>query len=267
MTQSASDLRVALFPLNIIWGDKAANLKAVETTARKIAGSADILILPETFSTGFPSGKSREDVESLAETDDGPAMTAISRLAAETGMAICGSFVALEGSTLRNRAFFITPDGSRYFADKHHLFSMAGEHNVFTPGHDRMLVNFRGWNITMIVCYDLRFPVWMRNVLNSYDLLIGVACWPDVRVDAWRKLLYARAIENEAYVCGVDCSGTDDHDFNYDGSSLAIDFKGKSIGIESPDDGLIRATLNLDALRKFREKFPAWRDADAFRLV
>lgn len=267
MTQSPlPDLRVALFPLNIKWGDKEANIQAVEAKAQALAGSTDILILPETFSTGFPSGLDAGAVIAMAETSEGPTMTAVARVAKSTGMAICGSFVAREGDTLRNRAFFVEPDGQRTFADKRHLFSMAGEHNVFTAGTGRMSLNYKGWNIAMIVCYDLRFPVWIRNVHNDYDLLISVACWPDVRVDVWNKLLYARAIENEAFVCGVDCAGIDHQGFNYDGSSLAIDFKGKNVGLPDAELGIIRATFSQERLRKFREKFPAWRDADAFRL-
>ena len=115
----------------------------------------------------------------------------------------------------------------------------------------------------MIVCYDIRFPVWCRNVDNEYDLLLAVANWPDVRVDAWNKLLYARAIENESYVCGVNCKGTDTGGFNYDGSSAIIDFKGKEVSVAS-QDGILYAVLSKEKLERFREKFPAWKDSDKF---
>jgi predicted amidohydrolase len=152
-------------------------------------------------------------------------------------------------------------------ADKKHLFTMAKEDRVFSRGHDRMLVRYRGWNIAMIVCYDIRFPVWCRNKDNEYDLLIAVANWPQVRVDAWNQLLKARAIENEAYVCGVNCKGTDNYNFLYTGDSAAIDFKGKAINICQEDSDIIYAVLDHEKLDAFRTKFPAWKDADPFTLT
>lgn len=145
---------------------------------------------------------------------------------------------------------------------------MAGENKIFSPGDRRLHVRFRGWNIAMVVCYDIRFPVWCRNVNNEYDLLIAVANWPDVRIDAWNKLCYARAIENEAYLCAVNCLGTDKHGFNYDGASHAVDFKGKDIAVDLERNGLLLkyANLSKEKLTRFREKFPAWNDADSFKI-
>ena len=183
-------------------------------------------------------------------------------------MAIAGSFLADTGGLLGNRAFFIEPNGEECMADKRHLFSMAGEDRLLSAGDRRLKVRYRGWNIAMVVCYDIRFPVWCRNVNNEYDLLIAVANWPKVRVEAWKKLLMARAIENEAYVCGVDCKGKDVKDIEYDGTSMAVDFKGRDISVADPDGGdLVYATLSLDRLNGFREKFPAYRDADSFRII
>ncbi len=183
-------------------------------------------------------------------------------------MAIAGSFLADTGGLLANRAFFIEPNGEEYFGDKRHLFSMAGEDKLLSPGYKRMKVRYRGWEIAMIVCYDLRFPVWCRNVGNEYDLLLVVANWPKLRISAWQKLLMAWAIENEAYVCRVDCKGKAINDIEYDRSSMAIDFKGNNISAADPDGGdLIYATLSLDKLNSFREKFPAYRDSDSFRLI
>ncbi|MDE7509983.1 MAG: nitrilase family protein, partial [Muribaculaceae bacterium] len=133
--------------------------------------------------------------------------------------------------------------GEVTFADKRHLFTMAGEHNNFSRGHNRLKVRFRGWEIAMVICYDIRFPVWCRNINNEYDLLIAVANWPKVRVDAWNQLLRARAIENEAYAVGVNCRGTDSGGFEYDGSSLAVDFKGKDLTVSTGADHLY-ATLS-----------------------
>lgn len=261
------DLNVALFPQQIVWGDKAANIDKLISIASRVHPQTDLLILPETFSTGFPSGVDKEDVRPLAERNTGKTIDTIKALANTYGFAIAGSFIADSGGLLFNRAFFIEPNGEETFADKRHLFSMAGEHKIFAGGTDRLHVRFRGWNMAMILCYDIRFPVWCRNVDNQYDALIAVANWPTTRVAAWNTLLQARAIENEAYVLGVDCRGTDTHGFEYDGSSAVIDFKGKSCGIKDEDTGLIYASLSLEKLASFRAKFPAYHDADTFRLM
>lgn len=269
-------LNVALLPQEIFWGDKEANLRTVEETLAKLHPDTELLVLPETFSTGFPAGD-KEDIRSLAEKNSGETIDFLSRMAKLHNLAICGSFIAEVGGSLYNRAFFIEPGGEQTFAEKRHLFTMAGEHKSFSRGYDRLTVRYRGWNITMIVCYDIRFPVWIRNVENEYDVLVAVANWPKVRVDAWNKLLYARAIENECYVLGVDCMGVDNKGFEYDGSSMAIDFKGKSIGVQIESSPLsdnkydqsanvIYATLDMDKLTAFRTKFPAWQDADKFSI-
>ena len=262
-----SQLNVALYPQEIIWGDKNANLANLESAINELHPDTDLLILPETFSTGFPVGIEKEEIRSLAERNTGNTVDKLKALAHKHNIAIAGSFIADSGGLLCNRAFFIEPGGDEYFADKRHLFTMAGEHNNFSHGDNRLKVRYRGWEIAMIICYDVRFPVWCRNVDNEYDVLIAVANWPEVRVDAWNKLLMARAIENEAYVCAVNCKGTDTADYVYDGSSKAIDFKGKEIGVASADGKFIYATLSREKLDRFREKFPAWRDADKFRLL
>lgn len=256
-----NDLNVCLLPLEIVWGDKEKNLKTLETLLEQVHHDTDLVILPETFSTGFPSGK-KEDIRPLAERNTESTIDFLKILAARHNFAIAGSFIADTGGSLYNRGFFIEPNGDETFADKRHLFTMAGEHESFSRGYDRMKVRFRGWEISMIICYDVRFPTWCRNHANEYDLLLAVANWPTVRVDAWNKLLYARAIENEAYVCAVNCKGTDSNGFEYDGSSKAIDFKGKDIGVSSEGSPFIYASLSKEKLYRFREKFPAWKDAD-----
>lgn len=252
--------------MEIIWGDKEANLSALETAMTRVHPETDLLILPETFSTGFPTGKDKEEVRLMAERNTGKTIDLIKELAKRHKMAIAGSFIADSGGSLYNRAFFIEPSGEENFEDKHHLFSMAGEDKVFSRGYGRLSVRYRGWNLAMIICYDIRFPVWCRNNNNEYDALIAVANWPEVRVGAWNALLPARAIENEAYVCAVDCRGTDPGGFKYDGSSSVFDFKGKDISVNAGETGLVYATLSRERLEAFRAKFPAWRDADPFML-
>lgn len=259
-------LKVALFPQNIIWKNKEQNIDTLLSIMPQIHNETDLLILPEMFSTGFVTGD-KEMVRELAERNTGKTIELIKQLSAKYNIAIAGSFIADSGGLLFNRAFFIEPNGEETYADKRHLFTMAGEDKVFSHGNDRLSVRYRGWNIAMIVCYDVRFPVWCRNKDNEYDLLIAVANWPKVRVDAWNQLLIARALENEAYVCGVNCNGTDDHGFEYTGDSAAIDFKGKNINITSTESQIIYATLDHEKLDSFRTKFPAWKDADKFKLI
>ncbi len=259
------DLNVCLAPMEIIWGDKNTNLETVANILERVHPETDLLVLPECFSTGFPSGMDKEEVRPLAERNTGDTIDYLKELAHKYNVAIAGSYVANSGGSLYNRGFFIEPSGEDYFADKRHLFTMAGEHNVFSRGHDRLKVRYRGWEIALIICYDLRFPVWCRNVGNEYDLLLAVANWPNARINAWDTLLQARAIENEAYVCGVNCKGRDTQGYEYGGSSAIIDFKGKNISIES--EGLLYARLSREKLNRFREKFPAYADADPFKIL
>lgn len=262
----SKSLNICLYPQPIEWGDKERNIAMLEKIMEQAHPATDILILPEMFSTGCPYGD-KEDLRPLAERNSGDTVETLKRLASRHGIAIAGSFLADTGGLLSNRAFFIEPSGDETYADKRHLFTMAGEDKLLSAGKRRLAVRYMGWNIAMVVCYDIRFPVWCRNVDNEYDLLIAVANWPVARIDAWKKLLAARAIENEAYVCGVDCTGTDSKGIEYDGTSMALDFKGQDISVEDPEGNLlIYASLDLDKLRRFREKFPAYRDADSFRL-
>lgn len=260
-----SNLNVCLFPMNIKWGDKQKNFETLERAVEGIHPETDLLILPEMFSTGFLTSD-KESIRELAERNSGETINFIKNLANKHGLAIAGSFIADTGGSLFNRAFFIESGGDAVFADKRHLFTMAGEHNTFSGGDSRLKVRYRGWNISMIVCYDIRFPVWCRNVGNEYDLLIAVANWPKVRVDAWTQLLKARAIENLSYVCGVDCSGVDMNGYEYDGASYAIDFKGKDITMTHESSPLKYASLSYEKLLNFRNKFPAWKDADKFNI-
>lgn len=260
-----SNLKVCLFPMNIEWGDKQKNLDTLLRALDEIDPGTDLLVLPEMFSTGFITND-KEYVRSLAERNTGETVEMLQRISTERSIAIAGSFIADTGGSLFNRAFFIEPFGESEFADKRHLFSMANEHSVFSAGDSRLHIRYRGWNISMVVCYDIRFPVWCRNRENEYDLLLAVANWPVARIDAWNQLLKARAIENLAYVCGVNCTGTDPGGFEYDGSSLAFDFKGKDITVSTPGSPFRYATLSGEKLERFREKFPAWQDADRFDI-
>ncbi len=227
-----------------------------------LRGTTEIAVLPEMFSTGF-SMRSRE----LAEPLSGTTVRMLKELADEYRLALCGSFICSERGNCYNRAFFITPEGEAYYYDKHHLFRMGNEAEHFSAGSDKLIVSYRGWNICLLVCYDLRFPVWSRNVGNEYDLLIYVANWPQTRRSVWDTLLCARALENICYVCGVNRVGTDGNKLTYNGGSVVFSAKGEALAsVPDGEEGIETVSLSLTALRQLRDKFPVWKDADAFRI-
>lgn len=263
-------MRVTLLQTDIVWEDKQENLRLLRKKLEMLRGEAEIVVLPETFSTGF-SMNSRQ----LAEPVTGETITTLRQWAAEFQFAIAGSYIACnEGAVSSadnppyyNRAFFLTPEGEAYYYDKHHLFRMGQETEHFTAGNQRPVISYRGWNILLLVCYDLRFPVWSRNVNNEYDLLIYVANWPVPRRRVWDVLLQARALENLSYVCGVNRVGTDRNQMPYSGGSVIYSPKGDLLA-HVPDDkeGSATTFLDLSALKEFRIKFPAWKDADCFQI-
>lgn len=258
-------LNTALISLDIVNCDKDANIKRLTAAFERLTSETDVVVLPELFSTGFTS--SRERLAQLAETNGGETVALLHRLAEKHNTAIAGSFLAKTGSHISNRAFFIEPSGDEAFYDKRHLFSMSSESNVLTPGDAPALnVRFRGWNISVIVCYDLRFPVWCRNVNNCYDLLIVPANWPNSREYAWTHLLQARAIENQSYVIGLNRSGCDKFG-DYSGMTSVFDFTGHSVQTSVDKDSDIQfVTLDRDTLMRWREDFPVWKDSDAFEI-
>ena len=268
-------MRVTLLQTDIVWEDKQENLRLLREKLIKLRGEAEIVVLPETFSTGFSMDSRR-----LAEPVSGETITLLRQWAAEFQFAIAGSYIACDekadanknavpspDKSYYNRAFFLTPEGEAYYYDKRHLFRMGQETEHFTAGSQRSVISYRGWNILLLVCYDLRFPVWSRNVNNEYDLLIYVANWPVPRRRVWDILLQARALENISYVCGVNRIGTDGNQMPYSGGSVIYSPKGDLLAsVPDYEEGTATATLDLSVLREFRQKFPAWKDADAFSI-
>ncbi len=255
-------LRVALIQTDIAWEDKPTNLSRCDAALASLAGRCDVAVLPEMFTTGFSM-----NVKGLAELVDGDTITTVKRWAREYGMAIAGSYMARDERGCFNRAFFITSEGEAYYYDKKHLFRMGEEGLHFLPGNERPIIHYKGWNILLLVCYDLRFPVWCRNVDNQYDLLLFVANWPQARAHAWRSLLVARAIENAAYVCGVNRVGQDAHALVYQGDTMAVGVKGNILAETEPMiPQTIQVELSRSDLHAFRQKFPVWKDADTFTL-
>jgi predicted amidohydrolase len=257
-----STLRVSLVQRPLVWQDAAANRASFEELLRPLAGDTDLVVLPETFTTGFSM-----QVERLAEPAEGTTAEWLRRLAVELDAVITGSVITRDGECYFNRLLWASPDGGLRHYDKRHLFRMGREHEHFSAGRAAWSVPWRGLNICPLVCYDLRFPVWSRRRPGlDYDVLLYVANWPAARAEAWRQLLRARAIENQAYVIGVNRVGADGHGAAHAGDSAVIDFLGRTVVDGGDVPAIYGAELPRAPLVAFREKFPAHLDADRFTL-
>jgi len=255
-------MRISLIQDTIVWADKTANLKKTGEQLAALAKKTDLVVLPEMFTTGFCTDKLN-----LAEDMKGKTMKMLRTWAVKYKLAITGSFIASENKRITNRAFFIFPSGEIETADKRHLFTMGGEHKHFSAGNNRVLVNYCGFNICLLVCYDVRFPVWSRNVANEYDLLIYVASFPKRRIDDWDILLKARAIENQSYVCGVNRIGADGMGIEYNGHSALLDAKADSLLTFPENEPSVQTyELKQEPLQLYRQKFAVWSDADEFEI-
>lgn len=264
-----ADLKVCALPIDIRWADRTDNLHTLSHAMLSVDPTTDLVALPELFTTAFVADEPL--MRQLAETDDGLTMTTVRELAAKHRMALCGSFLARNagGTEFYNRAFFVEPNGDTAFCDKRHLFGLSPESQLITPGRSPYIcVRYRGWNIAVGVCYDLRFPVWCRNTLRhgspAYDLMVFAANWPQARAHALRTLLCARAIENQAYTLCANRSGEDDYG-QYDGLTLASDFGGNVIA-ESTTDTPVYTILDHSLLDRSRQKLTALADADHFSI-
>jgi predicted amidohydrolase len=266
-----SSLRVSLIQGATRWHDPAGNRDYYGKLLAPLRGQTDLCVLPETFTSGF----SNEAINN-AETMEGPTVDWIRTQARTLDAAVTGSVQLRVGDgdakKVYNRLLFATPDGNVRHYDKRHLFRYAGEHERYAGGAERLIVEWKGWRIFPLVCYDLRFPIWSRNRVDpstkrfEYDLVFFVANWPSARSYAWRTLLRARAIENLSYCAGLNRVGNDGNNLHYGGDSAVIDFLGQPLIEFGPQEQVATATLTHDALAAHRERFPAWMDADEFRL-
>ncbi|MTD40916.1 amidohydrolase [Erwinia sp. CPCC 100877] len=254
-----SFLKITLLQQPLIWMDGTANLRYFDPLLEQITDS-DLILLPEMFTTGFAMEAARQ---SIPEEE---VITWLQEKARQSNALVAGSS-AIGGETgAVNRFLLVQPDGGVHRYDKRHLFRMAQEHHHYRPGNERKIVEWRGWRILPQICYDLRFPVWSRN-RNDYDLALFVANWPASRSHHWQALLMARAIENQAYVAGCNRVGTDGNGLHYRGDSCIIDPQGEILASADPHQTCcLEARLSLEAMKNYREAFPAWRDADHFRL-
>lgn len=254
------DLELALIQTELAWQNPAANRAHFEALLEQARG-ADLIVLPEMFSTGFSM-----DSAALAEPENGPTSLWMSEQAAQLRAVITGSLIiqAADGS-YRNRLLWARPDGSVAQYDKRHLFRMAGEHKHYSAGEQQVLLELNGWQIRPLICYDLRFPLWSRDP-HTTDLLLYTANWPAARRQHWNRLLPARAIENLCYVAAVNRIGEDGKGHPYSGDSQVLDFQGEALLAAGDADGVFRTTLSASELAAYRERFPACLDADDFDL-
>jgi len=258
-----STLTITGIQTSLHWEDPAANLSMFEEKIKSISGKTEIVVLPEMFSTGFSMKP-----EELAETMNGETVKWMKRIAAEKKIILTGSVIMEEGGEYFNRLIWMLPNGQYGIYDKRHLFAYAGEDEQYTPGTKRLIASVKGWKINLLVCYDLRFPVWARQQLQpeglEFDVLIYVANWPERRIHAWKTLLQARAIENQCYVVGVNRVGKDDNNIYYSGNSMVADPMGEVIYDKTHEEDVFTVTLQKDKIEEVRAKLPFWKDGDNF---
>ncbi len=254
-------LRVTLVQSMLHWEDTTANRAMFGAELADLKGTTDVVVLPEMFTTGF-SMRSAD----LAETMDGATVTWMREQARSLDAALYGSVIVAENGKYFNRGLFVEPSGKVAVYDKRHLFRFANENEHYSPGQQRVVVEWSGWRILLQVCFDLRFPVFSRN-RGDYDAILYVANWPEARRYPWSQLLVARAIENQCYVAGANRVGMDGKGMHYTGDSVVIDPRGAIIGrVEPSQEGITTVTLDRAALEDFRGKFPVAKDADDFAV-
>jgi len=262
------DLKITIIQADLHWEDIGANLAMFEEKIWQIGESTDVIVLPEMFTTGFTMQAPR-----LAEHMNMRTFKWMKQMADQTGALILGSFIANVHDRFYNRLLWMEPGGNYKTYDKRHLFRMADEHQVYTPGESLLIGHWKGWRICPLICYDLRFPVWARQRPGAettnpeYDVLVYVANWPARRSHAWKTLLCARAIENQCYVVGVNRVGQDGKEINYSGDSLVINPLGEVLYHMADEEDIFTITLEREKLEEVRTKFPFLKDGDDFQLL
>lgn len=257
----SQELKVALVQTNLIWEHPLQNRIQLAEKINAITEAVDIVVLPEMFTSGFTMNPA-----AVAETMDGETIVWLTNLAKKKNIAITGSLVISENGNYYNRSVCIMPSGEIESYDKKHTFTLAGEHEVYTAGTEKNIIHYKGWKICPLICYDLRFPVWARNV-EDYDVLLYVANWPKPRVNAWDALLKARAIENMSYCIGVNRVGLDANSHEYVGHSAAYNVLGERISNIPPNqEATAIVTLTKEHIATYRNKLKFLDDKDVFTL-
>ncbi len=264
-------LTITTIQTDLHWENKEANLRMLEDKLRNLEQPTEIVVLPEMFSTGFSMRPA-----ALAENMDGETVNWMKDMSARYKVVLAGSVIIEEEGKFYNRFIWMLPNGQYGIYDKRHRFAFAGEAQFYTAGNKRMIASVKGWKINLQVCYDLRFPVWARQQLNTndsgerapeYDVLIYVANWPERRSHAWKTLLCARAIENQCYVIGVNRVGKDGNDIYHSGNSMVIDPLGEVLYHMADEEDIFTITLQREHLENVRSRFPFWRDGDSFSIL
>ncbi|MFT5215310.1 MAG: omega-amidase [Glaciecola sp.] len=254
-------LKIAIIQSDLVWENPEQNRQNFAEKIKKIKEPVDIIVLPEMFTSGFTMNP-----EHVSETMDGQTIAWMKEIAIRSNAAVCGSLVISENEHYYNRFVFATPEDDIKYYDKRHTFTLAGENKVYKAGSERVIINYKGWKICSLVCYDLRFPVWARNT-DDYDVVMYVANWPKPRINAWDALLKARAIENMSYGIGVNRVGFDNNSYEYPGHSAVYDGLGECITSMKPNaEQIAIVTLEKNHLETIRQKLKFLYDRDAFTL-
>lgn len=253
-------MKVAIIQSPLYWENPILNRNYFEEKINEITQEVDLIVLPEMFTSGFTMNPS-----AVAETMQGETIQWLQSLAKAKKCAITGSLIIKEGENFFNRLVFVFPNGELQFYDKRHLFTLAGEDKVYTSGKEKLIVDYLGWKICPLVCYDLRFPVFARNTEN-YDLLLYVANWPKPRINAWDILIKARSVENMCYTIGVNRVGLDSNNLEYIGHSQVVDYLGNSILEPQESEAAFIVELNKDKMLETRKKLGFLNDLDSFEM-
>ncbi len=254
-------MKIALIQSELVWENPSENLKLMQEKINSIASDVDLIVLPEMFTSGFTMNS-----KDVAETMQGDTILWLKATAKAKNCALTGSIVIEENGNYFNRLVFVFPDGTIQKYDKRHLFTLAGEDKIYTPGTEKRIVDYKGFKICPLICYDLRFPVFARNVEN-YDVLLYVANWPKPRINAWDILLKARAVENMSYVVGVNRTGLDGNQHEYIGHSQVVDFLGNYLLEPQEHEGVFIVELDKNTMLQTRAKFAFLNDKDDFQIV
>lgn len=254
------ELTFAIIQFNPEWENIENNLNHLNNLLRDEKRTVDVIVLPETFATGFSM-----NAHKIAQKMNGSIVEWMLQTAQEHNTAVAGSVFINDNNIFFNRFVWALPNGDIATYNKRHLFSMSAEHTAYSKGNKQLTIDYKGWKLFPQICYDLRFPVWSRNTFN-YDVLINVANWPAARNNVWETLLKARAIENQCYAIGVNRIGTDNNNIEYEGNSLAINYKGETMAQIGNKTATNIVTLNKTARNAFVKKFNALNDADSFNL-
>jgi predicted amidohydrolase len=247
---------------SLSWEDKEVNYQLFSNAFKNISNNSSILILPEMFTTGFSM-----NTRKLGESMDGPSVNWMRVKAQESNIYVAGSLIIKENNTFFNRLVVASPIGEIKYYDKKHLFSYADEHINYSPGKRELIITIEGVKIAFFICYDLRFPLWCRNTKLKYDIAVFVANWPEKRKEHWKTLLKARAIENQSFVVGVNRIGNDGNGINYSGDTAVYNYLGERLSTTRPNEIKVEnLSLDIDELKEYRQNFPAYLDADNFKL-